>query len=607
MTNTVRSRDEIPDKYKWDVESVFASVNAWEAEFARVDALLPSLARFQSRLGENALVLLDWFSSVEELGKALGLVLLYARMNNSVDTAESGAAAQNDRARGLAARASAAMSFAEPELLAIGHAKVLDWMKQEPRLAVYDHYFDALEKRRDHVRSPEVEELLSRVMDPFRTAAATHGILADADVKFPDARGASKDSSVFDLTQGTINALLTHPDREVRRTAYENYADAHLEFKNTMANSITAGVKQTVFLARARKYKSALDAALTPNHIPLSVYSNLIATFRKHLPTWHRYWGIRRQVLGLQSLKAYDVKAPLTKAKPLMEYREAVEWICAGMKPMGEEYVNVMRQGLVDNRWVDIYPNKGKRAGAFSTGAVGSRPFIMMSFNDDLFSLSTLAHELGHSMHKYFTQKTQPYVYANYSIFVAEVASNFNQAVVRAHLLENNPDPDFQIAVIEEAMSNFHRYFFVMPTLARFELEIHGRIERGQALTSKGMTDLCADLFSEAFGGGVEVDRERVGITWAQFPTHLYSNFYVYQYTTGISGAHALAEGVLKKRPNAVENYLAFLSAGSSLYPLDALKLAGVDLTTPEPIETTFGVMASYIDRLEELTKVKRR
>jgi oligoendopeptidase F len=270
------------------------------------------------------------------------------------------------------------------------------------------------------------------------------------------------------------------------------------------------------------------------------------------------------------------------------------------MRPLGEEYVSTLRRGVLEDRWVDIYPNQGKRAGAFSSGTFGTHPFIMLNYNDDIYSMSTLAHELGHSMHSYYTWRTQPQVYANYTLFVAEVASNFNQAMVRAHLLNTNSDPDFQIAVIEEAMSNFHRYFFIMPTLARFELEIHQRVERGEALTAESLNALMTELFREGYGDEVVIDADRIGITWAQFPTHLYSNFYAYQYATGISGAHTLAAGVLEEGPAAAERYLSFLKAGGSLFPLDALKLAGVDLSTPEPVEKTFAILAQMVGRLEQ-------
>jgi oligoendopeptidase F len=388
----------------------------------------------------------------------------------------------------------------------------------------------------------------------------------------------------------------------VRRSAWTHNADAHHNFKNTMANALAAGVKQDVFNVRVRGYKNSLEAALSSNFIPTEVFHNLIDTYKANLPTWHRYWDIRRRALGYDKLYPYDVKAPLSLDPPEVSYETAVDWIATGMLPLGQEYAGALRSGALENRWVDVYPNKGKRMGAFSSGVKGTQPFIMMSYTDDLFGLSTLAHELGHSMHSYLTWQTQKNMtYSRYGLFVAEVASNFNQAMVRAHLLANHSDSEFQIAVIEEAMSNFHRYFFIMPTLARFELEIHERVERGQALNADTLIDLLADLFSEGFGGEVEMDRERVGITWAQFHTHLYSNFYVYQYATGISAAHALAQSILSGDNGAAENYLSFLKAGGSVFPLDALKIAGVDMTSPEPVETTFGVLAGYVDRLEAL------
>jgi len=474
-------------------------------------------------------------------------------------------------------------------------------MEQEPKLAVYKHHFDKIYRRKEHVRSPEVEELLSRLMDPFRTAASVHGVLSDADLKFRPARNSR--GQEFDIAQGTIGKLLTDPDRELRKTAWENYADAYLQFKNTAANCIAAGVKQNVFLAKARNYGSALEAALYPNNVPVEVFHNLIEIYRKSLSIWHRYWRLRKEALGYDKLYVYDTRAPFTQEQPKVPYEQAVEWISEGLAPLGSEYVETMRRGLTEERWVDVYPNKGKRMGAFSSGSPGTYPFIMMSYNDDLFSLSTLAHELGHSLHSYFTWKTQPFIYARYSIFVAEVASNFNQALVRDYLLKTHEDdPEFQIAVIEEAMANFHRYFFIMPALARFEYEIHERVWRGEPLTAEGLIELMAELFAEGYGGEVELDEERVGITWAQFPTHLYANFYVYQYATGISGAHTLAERVLAGEAGAAERYIEFLKAGGSLYPLEALKRAGVDLTSPEPVEQGFGVLERYVARLEELT-----
>jgi oligoendopeptidase F len=369
-----------------------------------------------------------------------------------------------------------------------------------------------------------------------------------------------------------------------------------------MANALATGVKQDVFVMRARGYRSSLEASLASNFIPVEIFHNLIDTFRRHLPTWHRYWRVRRRMLGYDTLREYDVKAPLTASPPHVPYETAVGWIAEGMRPLGDEYVSVLTRGATTERWVDAYPNVGKRMGAFSSGVPGTHPFIMMSYNDDLAGLSTLAHELGHSMHSYYTFATQPLMaYSRYGLFLAEVASNFNQALVRDHLFRTQADPGFQIALIEEAMGNFHRYFFIMPTLARFELEIHERVEKGQALTASSLNGLMAELFAEGYGDELTMDAERTGITWAQFHTHLYSNFYVYQYATGIAAAHALAEGILAGRPGAAERYLAFLKAGGSQYPLDTLRAAGVDMATPEPVESAFAVLSGLVDRLEAL------
>lgn len=599
MAQRVPERAEVPVAYTWDPNSVFPDDAAWEAALADVTARVEQVAAFRGRLAEGPAVLADYLELAEDLLRIAGKVGVYARMFYAVDTADQAAQARVDRAQMLSARLGAALAFGEPELLAIGLENLQRWVSEEPRLSHYGQHFARLALRAEHVRSAEVEELLRQAADPFSAAAATHGVLANADLRFEPARDESGET--YEIAQGTINALITHPDRAVRKSAWESYADAHLALKHTMASCLSAGVKQNVFAARARRYSSALEAALAPNYIPLEVFHNLIATFQKHLPIWHRYWALRKRALGLSELHVYDTKAPLTAAPMHVPYQQSLEWVCAGMAPLGEEYVGAMRRGLEQERWVDVYPNRGKRAGAFSMGVPGTHPFIMMSYNDDIFGLSTLAHELGHSMHSYFTRRTQPFVYANYGLFVAEVASNFNQALVRAHLLERLSGRDEQIAVIEEAMANFHRYFFIMPTLARFELAIHQRVESGQPLTADYMIGLMADLFAEGYGDEVIVDRERVGSTWMQFSTHLYANFYVYQYATGISGAHALAQGILEGRPGAVERYLDFLKAGSSMYPLDVLRHAGVDMTSPEPVEQTFGVMAGYVDRLEAL------
>ena len=594
-------RQDVPRELTWNVESVFASTDAWETEFVRAGGLLEGFGAYAGHLGDSPQALTDALAKRTEVGMTVRKLALYAGMLRSGDTGDQAAAALYSRAGGLAARFASATAFYEPELLAMDPQTLTDWVSQTPELTLYAHYFDTLARRRDHVRSEEVEALLAEVSEPLAALGTASGALTDADLKFvpvTDPEGVS-----HEVAQGTIADLLRHPDQAVRKAAWESYADGHLSVKNTLAACLSGRVKQSVFQSRARRYPSALEASLAPNAIPREVFDTLLSTFRENLPIWHRYWRLLKKGLGVGTLYCSDipadtVPAPMPKTELPISFADATELICAGMAPLGDSYVSAMRRGLAEDRWVDGVPNIGKGSGAFSSGMPGTFPFIMMNFTGDLFSVSTLAHELGHSMHSYLTWQSQPPIYSGYSLFVAEVASNFDQALVRGHLLDTRTDRDSVLAIVEEAISNFHRYLFVMPTLARFELDCHEKIERGEALTADGMSATLAAFFREGYGGEVEVDDARLGITWAMF-RHLYAPFYVYQYATGISAANALAEEVRTEGAPAAARYLDFLNAGGSLYPLDALKLAGIDMTSPEPIQRAFGVLAQMVDRLE--------
>jgi oligoendopeptidase F len=596
--HTLPLRSEVPVDHTWDLESVYPTAAAWETAYRGVEARLPELSVYRGRLGDSPATLAAFLDAYQEAAIEMGKVNLYASNGSAVDTSDQPAAARAGQARSLFARFSAAVSFLDPELMTVGFDRLVEWVKTTPELTFMAHYVDRLRRRQPHIRSGDVEEVLALTSDPFSSVFSIYNMLNSGDMRFKPA--VASDGSELEVGQASIGGLITDEDREVRRTAWENYADGYLAFKNTHGATLTAAVKQDVFNARIRNYETALHASLGPNDVPVEVFHNLIATFRKHLPTWHRYWRLRKKALGVGAFEVYDIKAPLSGAKPVVPFEQAVEWITRGMAPMGEEYVSVLRKGCLEQRWVDRSRNKGKREGAFSSGSHGTHPFIMMSYADDLFSLSTLAHELGHSLHSYYTRRTQPFIYGRYSLFVAEVASNFNQAMVRDYLFRTQTSRAFQIGLIEEAMSNYHRYFFIMPTLARFELEVHTRAEQGLPLSADILTGVCADLFREGYGDEVVFDRDRIGITWAQF-LHMYMNFYVYQYATGIAGAHALSLAIVDGHPGAVERYLDFLKCGNSRYPLDALTLAGVDLTTPEPVDAAFNVLAGYVDRLEEL------
>jgi len=602
------NRSDVDRRFTWDGESVFETEAAWEQAVESILVHLPDLEEFKGHLGDSPDALADWFDANERAHRLMGKVMVYSTMDYSVDVANQAAAARADRARSTAALLGAAASFAVPEMLSIGLPKLREWVEATARLGHLGHYFDRLEKLQKRIRSAEVEQLLTQVSDPLATALSAHSVLANTDLKFPPAVGS--DGELHEVAQGTIASLLTSPDRSLRKSAFENYADQHLAMQHAMAASLAGGIKRDVFFARARGYASSLEAALEPSHIPTEVFHNVVRTFRDNVATWHRYWRIRRHALGLEVLKPYDTRAQMGATTLTVPYEQAVGWVAEGVAPLGEEYVEVLRRGATEERWVDIYPNKGKRMGAFSTGSMDTRPFIFMSYNDDIYAMSTLAHELGHSMHSHYTRGTQPYVYSNYGLFQAEVASNMHQALTRRHLLATKTDPAFQIAVIEEAMSNFYRYFFIMPSLARLELEIHERVERGGALTAGYLNGAMADLMMEVYGSEVDVtdrDRERIGSTWAQFHTHLYSNFYVYQYATGIAAADHLVARVADGDKEAVASYLAFLKSGGSMYPLEGLRMAGVDMTSREPVESAFATLASMVDRLETLLGARSR
>jgi oligoendopeptidase F len=600
MPNTVAHRNKVNQKFTWNAESVFPSIEAWEKEINQLLEDISTVKAYQGRLAEDPSVLLDALTAYDKLVSRAQIALMYAGFSYAVDTTNQQASGMNSKAQGMYGQVASGVSFLQPEILQIGKAKLDKWMEQNEKLALQKHNFEDLFRRQAHVRSAEVEEILGLASEPLSGPYNSTSMLTNADFKFKPVKDSQ--GKAIDIVQGNFDTRLMHlADRKARKAAYQTYMDKYVEHKNTLASNLAHSIKANVFQMRARKHESTLSAALFDLNLPTDVFYNLINTFKKNLPVWHRYFEIRRRALGLRKTAYYDMWAPIAKRKVKVPFEKGVELICESLAPLGREYVDTVRMGCLEERWVDVYPNQGKGHGAFSSGSQGTHPFILMSYTDEVTSMSTLAHELGHSMHSYLTWKHQPFVYTNYSLFVAEVASNFHQAMMRGHLLNTLTDKSFQMALIEEAIGgNFFRYFFQMPTLARFELETHQRTERGEPLTADSMIDLMADLFAEGFGPNFDLDRDRVGMTWATFP-HLFADYYVYAYATGISGANALAAKILRGEPNAVENYLGFLRSGSSDYSLNVLKKAGVDLSTPQAVEETFGVMESYVDRLEKL------
>ncbi|HRJ57968.1 MAG TPA: oligoendopeptidase F [Anaerolineales bacterium] len=598
---TALPRSKVKKEQTWNSESVFSSPAAFDKEVKSLLDHLPTVKKFQGRLGEGPDTLIKAFELMDKLSQRAAKIQVYATMSSAVDTADQTGAAMSGKAMSALSQLGAAASFVDPELLAIGEVKLRRWIKTDKRMKMYEHYVNDLFRKQAHVRSAEVEEVLGMARDSFMTVRTTAHLLANADFKFTPAVN-SKGKKV-DLTQSTLDAILNESDRPARQSAWENYNDKYLEFKNTLASNLTASIKQNVFNMRVRGFKSSLESTLFNGDVPVEMFHNLINIFKKNLPLWHKYWQIRRKALGVKTLHPYDVWAPLTTKTHKVPFQKAVDWISDGLEPMGKEYVDIMRKGCLKDRWVDWSPNAGKRQGAFSTRVpAGTHPFILMSYTDDIGSMSTLSHELGHSMHAYYSSRAQPMMYYLYPSIIAETASNFHQAMTRAHLLKTNTDKYFQIALLEEAMDNFHRYFFIMPTLARFELETHQRIEKGQPLTADTMIEIMADLFSEGYGGYMNLDRQRVGITWATFTTHLYIDYYTFQYAIGISAANAIAKRILDGVPGAAQDHINFLKAGSSMSPMEVYKVAGIDMTSTQPINDAFAVLNEYVDRLGVLT-----
>lgn len=602
MPHALPKRADVPKAHTWDLEALFKSDKAWEAEFKAIDAALPAFKTFAGTLGKNAAALLGFMRMYEEMTPRVHHIYTYASLHSDADTTNQAYSAMAGRAAGLYARYSEAISFFQPEVLAIKAATLKRFVSEAPELQRYAHFLDNIQRQRPHVRNGEVEQVLALGREALNAPDRAYGMLADADLKFAPAATAS--GKKVPLGRGNFGSTQGSPDRALRKSAWASYNDAFLSMKNTFTEIMAGKVKATVFNARVRNYPDALTSSLFPNAIPNSVYHNVIDACNRNQGVWHRFWEAKRQLLKLRKMEGCDIFAPL--AKPVkVSWEQSCEWLVEGLRPLGAEYANAVRKGVVNERWVDWQPNVGKRGGAYSAGGYGTRPYILMSYHDDgLQGLSTLAHEVGHSMHTLLSCKNQPFVYSDYTLFVAEVASNFNQALVRAHLLGTERakrDRNFQIGIIEEAMYNFHRYFFVMPILSQFELWMHQQVEQGGSLTADAMNEQLASLFAKGYGPAWKMDVAREGISWAQYP-HFYADFYVYQYASGIAAANALAATVLADGGGeAASRYLRFLSTGSSLYPLDALKLAGIDMSTAEPMDRAFKVLEGFVERLEAL------
>lgn len=605
-TATTLKRADVPKEQTWNRESVFSSWDDFQAEYDDVQSKIPELSSYQGRLSESPEVLSEFFEKSMGLRRRIGRMYNYVGLSTAVDTSDKTAKTMEGQIMSLFGQYIATISFSEPELTAMGDI-THEWTKTHEPLRIYVHYFDNLMRQQKRTQSAEVERLIGMLSDVFSGPSSVYSELVNTDLKFPDAFDSAGKS--YRVAQDIVPPTgIKSTDRELRRDAWEKFCDGHKAVENTLAQNLITSIKQNVFIARVRGYESVLESKLDPANLPVAVFHNLIDTFTENLHVWHRYWEAKRKILKVEEIRPYDIWAPMAENPPVISYQQAVDWIVTSLEPLGEEYVSVLRKGVTTDRWVDYAQNEGRAQGAFSSAVYDCHPFIFNTFDGSLTAMSVLAHELGHSMHSYWMAKHQPEVYNGYfassaSASVAETASNFHQAMTRVHLLTlNTDDRDFQLSLIEEAMFNFHRYFFIMPTLARLEFELFNRAEKNQPLNVELINNLTSQFFGEGYGDALKDDPERTATTWMQFQ-HLYSSYYTFQYSVGISAAHALSGNIHEGKPNAAENYRNFIGAGWSRYADDLFKLGGVDMTTKEPIEQTFAVMEKLVERLESLAE----
>jgi oligoendopeptidase F len=590
-------RSEIPVEETWRLEDIFPTDEEWEKEFQEVKKMIPKLAEYQGRLGESADTLYEALQYQDEVSMRLGKLYTYAHMRYDQDTTNAFYQGLNDRATSLYSEASSAMAFIVPEILAIDEAKLRSFLDEKQELKLYEHALDEINRQRPHVLSAEEEALLAQAAEVMQSSASTFSMLNNADLTFPTI--IDENGEEVEVTHGRFIRFLESTDRRVRRDAFKAVYDTYEKYKNTFASTLAGTVKKDNFFARVRRYKSAREAALSSNNIPESVYDNLIETVHEHLPLLHRYVRLRKKVLGLDELHMYDLYTPLVQdVKMEVTYEEAKEYMLKALAPLGEEYLSIVKEGL-ENRWVDVRENKGKRSGAYSSGAYGTHPYILLNWQDNVNNLFTLVHEFGHSVHSYYTRKTQPYPYGDYSIFVAEVASTCNEALLNDYLLKTMDEEKKRLYLLNHYLEGFRGTVFRQTMFAEFEHMIHIKAQEGEALTADSLTSLYYELNKKYFGDDIVVDQE-IGLEWARIP-HFYYNYYVYQYATGFSAATALSKQILEEGEPAVKRYIEFLKAGSSDYPIEVLKKAGVDMTSEEPIRQACQVFAEKLEEMEKL------
>jgi oligoendopeptidase F len=592
------ARTEIPETYQWDLERIYPDWNVWDDDFAAVEAAISRLESLKDTIKRSAQDLRHALEAILQVRHRLEILYIFSSLKSDEDTRIGDHIARRGKASTLAVRFAEAVSWFEPELLALGPATITRFKAREPALEIYAHYLDSIQRRRDHTLPPEQEALLAAAADMARGAGQVFSALNNADLTFPSIRDES--GREVELTKARYNRYIKSPVRRVRRDAFVACLDTYGAVINTLAANMDANIKNHVFFAQSRRYASTLDAALYPNAIPVEVFHTLIRTTNSNLDIVHRYTDLKKRVLDLDPFCEYDLYAPLFPAAEFkFSYEEAQECLLAALTPLGDEYLQIVREGF-DGRWIDVHENVGKRSGAYSNGVYGTSPYILLNWSDQLRDTFTLAHEMGHSIHTYLSTKHQPYVYSDYPIFTAEVASTCNEMLLLHYLLENTSSRERQQYLLDFYLTQINDIVFRQTMFAEFEYEIHCLGERGETLTAELLEELYQRMLTHYWGQRVTFDPHRSGKNWARIP-HFYYRYYVYQYATAYAAATVLSQRILAGDQAARDRYLDLLRSGSSRYPVDTLKRAGVDMTQSQPIEGVFVLFTQLLDRLEDL------
>jgi oligoendopeptidase F len=592
-------RSEVEKKYTWAIEDLYSSDEQWQLEYNKVKEILPRALEYQGRLSKSGDLLLGFLQLSDEISKLMERVYVYANQKYHEDTANPVYQDLSNKASALSVQVNSALSFATPEILTIPLESISQFHAENHGLAEYDFYLKDILRLKPHVLSGEMETLLADAGEIGDGASNIFSMFNNADIKFPEIQ--DENGNTIQITHGRYGQLLESADRRVRRDAFQGVYATYKSYRNTLAASFSANVKQEVFFTKARKYKSTLERALNAGNIPTEVYTNLVDAVHENLHLMHRYVALRKKLLGLEELHMYDLYAPLlADMKMEIPFEEAKNIVAKGLEPLGEDYQRVLQEGF-RNRWIDIYENENKRSGAYSWGAYGTHPYVLLNYNDTLDNVYTLAHEMGHAIHSYYSDETQPYVYAGYKIFVAEVASTCNESLLIDYMLKNTDDKKQKAYLINHFLEKFKGTLFRQTMFAEFEMITHKLVEDEESLTADALCKIYHDLNVKYFGDGVIIDPE-IDMEWSRIP-HFYNAFYVYQYATGYSAAIALSRRILNEGTPAVEDYIRFLSGGSSNYPIELLKAAGVDMSTKEPVHQALQLFEELLGQMEELMK----